>query len=116
MSTSLLKLGQSTISRHELETEARRIAIEIKNNVSDIVAIYFFGSAHNGVFTINSDIDLLVVFSDQAKMQINSKSLYAKRWSAYPLDLITVSEKEFHDKREFGGICFTAYNEGIQII
>ncbi|MFN3697899.1 MAG: nucleotidyltransferase domain-containing protein [Pseudobdellovibrio sp.] len=43
--------------------------------------MYFFGSGYNGVFTSDSDLDLLLIVSNDTQITNMNKMLYSKRWS-----------------------------------
>ena len=63
-------------------------------------------------FNANSDIDLLLVVKDGSDLIALNRELYSRRWSKISLDFIFKTESEFNRRKELGGVCFVAFNEG----
>lgn len=100
--------------RQELLDEAKSIVNSI-GQVLPVTSAYFFGSGLNGVFTEDSDLDLIVVIEDQFDLKRAQQIAFSKRWTNRPLDLILKSESEFNQRKELGGVCFVAFHDGLKL-
>lgn len=76
--------------------------------------IYLFGSAACEEMTTASDIDLIVVFSDESLKKKVQKDLFKARPSDdWPHDLLLYSLAEFEAScKKGGGVCWLAQREG----
>lgn len=78
------------------------------------VMVYLFGSAARGEMTTASDLDFLVVVSDDAPMRDLKKRYYASSGEReVPVDAIFVTESEFQKRAGLGGVCMVCRDEGL---
>lgn len=75
--------------------------------------VILFGSAAEKKLTDQSDLDFLVVCSNAEQMKTAQKKLKPK----YPLcalavDLVWVTLSDFETKKNMGGVCMVAHQEG----
>lgn len=77
-----------------------RIAEKIKKTAKP-EAIYLFGSYANGQPDENSDVDIAII---KDKIKDKHKELFKIRKALFqiwiPMDLILISEKEYHEKKD----------------
>ncbi len=76
---------------------------------------YLFGSAVYGNFTSDSDLDFVVVAKDQASIQQLQKEVYATRFTDIAVDWIFITKESFDERKNFGGVGFIAFREGIKL-
>jgi predicted nucleotidyltransferase len=111
---SLLKL----VHDPEMNAWARQKAVDVLNAIPSqdlILEAYLFGSAANGNFTVNSDLDFLVVTKDFAAVRQLRKEVYAPRFSDVAIDWIFKTKESFDERKQIGGVCFIAFREGIRL-
>ena len=87
--------------------------------VSGIVEVFtpewiiLFGSAAEGQVTDQSDLDFLIVTSTVDEIRQHQKSLkHLQKLTQFPLDLVWVDLKTYERKREIGGVCMIASEDG----
>ncbi|NJL24401.1 MAG: nucleotidyltransferase domain-containing protein [Calothrix sp. SM1_5_4] len=111
---SLLKL----VHDPELNKWAQRKAVEVLNSIPSqdlILEAYLFGSAVYGNFTPDSDLDFIVVTKDQASIKQLQKEVYSPRFTDIAVDWIFKTKESFDQRKNFGGVCFIAFREGIKL-
>lgn len=75
--------------------------------------VLLFGSAAVGKFDAQSDIDLLIVFSDLTAATKGRKALYSgKPLKEHSVDFICMARDEFERKKDLGGIAYVAHADG----
>jgi predicted nucleotidyltransferase len=108
----LLKLSQRS---SDDKTWAQKKAVEVLNSIPSqnlILEAYLFGSAVNGVFTPDSDLDLLVVVKDESAIKQLQKEVYSPRFADIAIDWIFKTEPSFQERKDYGGVCFEAFHYG----
>jgi len=73
---------------------------------------YLFGSAVDGVFTSDSDLDLVIVVEDEAAIQQLQKEVYQPRFTDIAIDWIFKTRDSFEERKNLGGVCFVAFHCG----
>ena len=123
LSTTVLELWY-IVAMHPLRATRKVLSdaetADLVQRVSEIIisaakpsALYLFGSASEGKMTDQSDLDYLVVCPDADSIKSGKSSLARlKPLAGIPVDLIWVTQDEFKEKRESGGVCFIAWNDG----
>lgn len=112
----LLKLSQSLPNENK---KAQQKAIDILNKIPSknlIQEAYLFGSAVDGVFTPDSDLDILVVTKDEAAIKLLQQEVYRPRFADIAIDWIFKTQQSFNDRKDFGGVCFVAFHSGMKIL
>lgn len=107
----LLKL----ISNRELNEWAQKKAVEVLNSIPSqnlILEAYLFGSAIDGNFTENSDLDFIVVAKDEDDIKQLKKEVYSPRFTDIAIDWIFKTKNSFEERKNFGGVCFIAFHSG----
>lgn len=95
-----------------LNQEIDRIAGIIVTS-TDPLRVVLFGSASDGRFTINSDIDLLIVFKDESQFKTAQTKLASlKIRPHWPCDYLFVSEARYQNMKDIGGPIFMAHHHG----
>ena len=83
----LLKMN----SNPEMNQWAQKKALAVLNSIPSqdlILEAYLFGSAVEGVFTDDSDLDFVVVAKDDASIKQLQKEVYSPRFSDIAIDWI----------------------------
>ena len=78
-----------------------------------------FGSFADGTENTDSDLDILVVCSDDQHIKRCRDLIYADLHgplTAIPVDLIFVTLSRFEEMSEKGGICMVAKNDGFDLL
>ncbi len=94
---------------------AQQKAMEVLNSIPSqdlILEAYLFGSAVEGVFTDDSDLDFVVVAKDEASIKQLQKEVYSPRFADIAVDWIFKTKTSFDERKDFGGVCFDAFNHG----
>lgn len=94
---------------------AQQKAVEVLNSIPSqdlILEAYLFGSAVEGVFTDDSDLDFVVVVKDEASIKQLQKEVYAPRFTDIAIDWIFKTKASFDERKDFGGVCFDAFHHG----
>jgi predicted nucleotidyltransferase len=73
---------------------------------------YLFGSAVEGVFTPDSDLDILIVAEDEEAIKKLKKEVYKPRFSDIAIDWIFKTKQSFLERKNYGGVCFVAFHSG----
>jgi predicted nucleotidyltransferase len=80
---------------------------------SSPLAVIVFGSAARGELTEGSDIDIALVFPDEATLKERRAAIYREAPpDAWPADLLFYTEAAFRTKRASGGVCELIAKEG----
>jgi predicted nucleotidyltransferase len=111
----LLKLIKGNSTDIDPLYEANQVISKIKMELP-LKSAYLFGSSVNGNFTVDSDLDIILIFSDSENLTNIQKKLYSKRWSHIAIDFIMQTESNFEKRKDLGGVCFIAFNEGIKLL
>lgn len=111
---SLLRL----VHRPELNAWARQKAESILESIPSkdlILEAYLFGSAAYGNFTMESDLDFVIVTeSPEASKKIQSE-VYAIGFTDIAVDWIFKTKIEFDERKTLGGVCFVAFHDGLRL-
>jgi len=94
---------------------AQQKALEVLNAIhsqSLILEAYLFGSAVDGVFTDDSDLDFVVVTKDEVAVKQLQKEVYAPRFADIAIDWIFKTKASFDERKNFGGVCYVAFHNG----
>jgi predicted nucleotidyltransferase len=103
------------IPKPEMNKWAQQKAVEVLNSIPSqdlILEAYLFGSAVEGVFTDDSDLDFVVVTKDQTSIKQLQKEVYAPRFADIAIDWIFKTKESFDERKDFGGVCFDAFHHG----
>tara|TARA_B100001248_G_C27399436_1_gene468787 strand:- start:12161 stop:12508 length:348 start_codon:yes stop_codon:yes gene_type:complete len=110
----LLKLKANPDLNRKAKNEAKRLA-EILSRKLKVQRIILFGSAVEGSFTPDSDLDILLVFANHEDLENSKTLLYGKPLSSFAVDFILKTEKEYNLRKDVGGVCFIASREGLDL-
>lgn len=102
----------------EMNKWAQQKAVEILNSIPSqdlILEAYLFGSAVYGNFTDDSDLDFVVVAKDQAAIKQLQKEVYTARFADTAIDWIFKTKESFDERKNFGGVCFIAFHNGMKL-
>lgn len=108
---SLLKM----IPNPNMNNWAQKKAKEIIDSMASrnlILEAYLFGSAVDGVFTKNSDLDIVVVAKDETDIRQLHKEVYSARFTDIAIDWIFKTKESFDERKRIGGVCFVAFHNG----
>ncbi len=111
---SLLKLIKDPKSNQWAQQKAIEIinAIPSQNLISEA---YLFGSAVEGTFTPDSDLDFLIVAKDESAIKQLQHEVYRPHFTNIATDWIFKTESSFHERKRFGGVCFVAFYNGMKL-
>ncbi|MEZ4740986.1 MAG: nucleotidyltransferase domain-containing protein [Bdellovibrionota bacterium] len=108
-----MRLLSKKISNAQIE---RIVAAKIDwlSKIQEIYQIVLFGSAATKTMTETSDIDLILIFENEAKMKAGKEKIYKSRpVDDWPQDLLFYTKKEFEERvKKGGGVCYIASKEG----
>lgn len=110
----LLKL----VHNPEMNKWAQNKAVEVLNSIPSqnlILEAYLFGSAVDGNFTPDSDLDFIIVAKDQAAIKQLQKEVYTARFADIAIDWIFKTKESFDERKNFGGVCFVAFRDGMKL-
>lgn len=99
----------------EMNKWAQQKALEVIRSIPSqdlILEAYLFGSAVDGVFTEDSDLDFVVVAEDEAAIKQLQKEVYSPRFTDIAVDWIFKIKESFDERKDFGGVCFDAFHHG----
>ncbi len=94
---------------------AQKKAVEVMNSIPSqdlILEAYLFGSAVDGVFTDDSDLDFVVVAKNEVAIKQLQKEVYSPRFTDIAIDWIFKTKESFDERKDFGGVCFDAFHYG----
>ena len=83
--------------KHELDAEVQRLNAFFATQ-PDIAAVYVFGSYANGRVGPASDLDLLVVTTDEASKGDRETGLRSEAHFRVRVDLVLVTLHEYHER------------------
>ena len=109
----LQKLSQKSSDDNTIWAQQK--AVEVLNSVPSqglILEAYLFGSAVDGVFTADSDLDFVIVTNDEAAIKQLQKEVYSPRFTDIAVDWIFKTKESFNERKGFGGVCFVAFHSG----
>ncbi len=112
---SLLRLSNKLSSNNKW---AQNKAVEIVNSIPSfdlVIEAYLFGSSVNGVFTSDSDLDILIVAQDHLAIKKLQTEVYSARFADIAIDWIFKTQSSFENRKDFGGVCFEAFHYGRRI-
>lgn len=76
-------------------------------------AVILFGTAAREQMTDRSDVDIAVIFADEASLKSGRASIYAQPMiDSWPTDLLFFTEAQFEARRRSGGVCELIWREG----
>lgn len=110
---SFFKLAQNS-SDNGIEW-AQKKAIEVLDSIPSqnlILEAYLFGSAVDGGFTVNSDLDFIIVSYDESSIKQLQKEVFSPRFADIAIDWIFKTKASFDERKNFGGVCFVAFQNG----
>lgn len=110
---SLLKLSQKSSDVNNIW--AQKKAVEVLQSIPSqnlILEVYLFGSAIDGVFNSNSDLDFVIVTKDEVAIKQLQKEVYSPRFTDIAVDWIFKTKKSFDERKNYGGVCFVAFHSG----
>ena len=108
----LFKLSQNSSDKN---VWAQQKAIEILNSIPSqklILEAYLFGSAVDGNFTPDSDLDFIVVTESESTIKQLQKEVYSPRFADIAIDWIFKTKESFDQRKNFGGVCYVAFHNG----
>ena len=109
---STLAFLKKKIAPAAVDAEVARVVARIVTEVKPL-AVYIFGSAARGELTDQSDLDLLIILREEIEIKPARKAIAKIRpFSAFPLDLIWMSESTFAHKAARGGLAQVIQEEG----
>ena len=80
---------------------------------SDPMAVIVFGSAARDEMTERSDIDLALIYPDEASLKAGRRAIHGQNPAgSWPADLLFYTKDVFLRKRESGGVCELIGKEG----
>ena len=94
---------------------AQEKAVEVLDSIPSqnlILEAYLFGSAIDGVFTPDSDLDFVVVAKDEVAIKQLQKEVYSPRFTDIAIDWIFKTKDSFDERKNYGGVCFVAFHSG----
>lgn len=103
------------VHKPEMNEWALQKAVEVLNTIPSqdlILEAYLFGSAVYGNFTLDSDLDFIIVTKDQASIKQLQKEVYRPRFADIAIDWIFKTKESFDERKNFGGACFVAFHDG----
>jgi predicted nucleotidyltransferase len=101
------------VNIHAAKAEAERVSSRIAE-VTDPNLIVLIGSLADGSFGSGSDIDLVIVYSDQQSLTAAKKLLSRAGLNPeYPVDYLMCTQERFDKQKLIGGPFFVAHNEGV---
>ena len=65
--------------------------------------------------TVDSDLDIVLVVKEPSAIKKIYKEVMAPGFSDIAVDWIIKSEEDFRQRKDFGGVCFEAFNHGLRI-
>jgi predicted nucleotidyltransferase len=95
--------------------ESARMLKILSQNVK-VTEAYLFGSATSGKMTKDSDLDILIVLDSIADLKAAHKIVYAEGFTKYAVDWIFKEKSDFEKRKNFGGVCFIAFHEGVRLL
>lgn len=109
-----LAVARLPLSQEFVDFQVQKALLQISR--LQPLKIYLFGSAASGRATDQSDLDFLLVFSDQNRLRSAQKKLR----SIYPVcdipvDLVWMIKSDFDRKSSIGGIAMEAHDFGILV-
>ena len=108
----LLKLSQTSSDKN---VWAQQKAIEILGSIPSqnlILEAYLFGSAVDGTFTPDSDLDFIVITENEASIKQLQREVYSPRFADIAIDWIFKTKESFEQRKNFGGVCYVAFHNG----
>ena len=109
-----------TVARYVLKKPDPQIVQQEIERITNLVIskscpkqIYLIGSAAQGTFDAESDLDFVVVYgSEEEAKHSYSQILNNIGERLFPIDLLSYSAERFSSKKNIGGIPFEAANFG----
>jgi predicted nucleotidyltransferase len=95
-----------------------KIASQLLSKISKqlpIVKSYLFGSAAHSKNTLDSDLDIILVVPDDKDVKEYYNLVGSPFFSPIAVDWIVMTEKDFNEKKEIGGVARIAVLTGIQL-
>jgi predicted nucleotidyltransferase len=92
------------------------ISAEVKRIVESAqpIEVILIGSGARNELTDCSDLDFIVLFDSELKMDLGKKSYYlTKSLSSTAVDVLFMTESEYRSRSQMGGVCFVARKEGV---
>lgn len=110
---SLIKLKSNFKNQFD-PIKKTKLLLNKLNKSSPFMKAYLFGSGAYGKITIDSDLDILVIFSNEERLESAKKVVYSPSFSDVAVDWIFKTSSDFDKYKNYGGICFDAFHHGIE--
>ncbi|MCX7979363.1 MAG: nucleotidyltransferase domain-containing protein [Bdellovibrionaceae bacterium] len=81
-----------------------------------ILEAYLFGSAAEGTFTHDSDLDFLIVVANEEHAKILQAEVLRPGFTDIAVDWIFKTKESFEARKKIGGVCFIAHNNGRRLL
>lgn len=97
---------------------ARQKAAEIVASIPSnalILEAYLFGSAVDGNFTPDSDLDIILVAETQENIDQLKREVFSARFADIAIDWIFKTKGAFDERKNLGGVCFVASRDGMRL-
>ena len=104
--------------RNETPKQLERLLNDIANQIFNRcknVEIRVFGSAFRADRRVGSDIDVCVIFKNDAAIIRGRTALYESPLCDEALDLVLLSRNEYDRMKNVGGIAFEVFHHGRKI-
>lgn len=108
---SLLKLSPNNQVNFDPIQKAQSVINQIPSQ-NLIIEAYLFGSAVNGIFTPDSDLDFVLSCKTTDDIKKLQKEVYSANFSDIAIDWIFKLTEEFENRKNMGGVCFEAFHYG----
>ena len=97
------------------QEKARKLVASIPSK-NLILEAFLFGSAVDGTFTEDSDLDILLVVNEAAHIKKILKEVSVPHFSDIAVDWIVKTSEEFSKRKSLGGVCFEAFHHGKKLL
>ena len=111
---SLLKLVRDPASNLWAQSKASEILSTIPSQ-NLIKEAYLFGSAVDGVFTEDLDLDFEIVVEKESDIERLRREVYRPRFADIAIDWVFKTQESFDLRKDLGGVCFEAFHHGIKL-
>jgi predicted nucleotidyltransferase len=109
--TDAEKQSQKAMAFSEAQALIRKLAAFVP-----LSEALLFGSATTGKMTPDSDFDILIVVESEQDIKAAQKIVYSKDFSKIAVDWIFKIKTDYEKRKQLGGVCFVAFNEGISLL
>lgn len=112
-----LGIQRKLLSEKYVEAQVQAILSGILS-ICQPVKVYLFGSAAEGRFTDQSDLDFLIVIDEEKYIALEELKRIKKKWAhlqpiiSHPVDVLWYTKELFEAKKSIGGVAMIAFEEG----